>query len=64
MPQRNSLKKVSKAQVDRFSRQAMGHRINLKAQHLTEGLDPDDLKHLDTPPHYAQPKVFKGVCID
>jgi hypothetical protein len=39
-------------------------QLDLRKQHIEAGLDPYDLKNLDTPPKYERPTTYRGVSID
>jgi hypothetical protein len=39
-------------------------QLDLQSQHLAAGLDPADIKYLDTPPPSRKPTTYNGIAID
>ena len=39
-------------------------KLDLRQQHLEAGLDPSDLKYLETPTQRKRPTTVRGISID
>lgn len=45
--------------TDRTQAQRIARFIDLKAQHIEAGLDPKDMRYLDTPTNHRQPTMVR-----